>query len=286
MFSKVLIANRGEIAVRIIHTLSRLGIASVAVYSDADVGAPHVRAAGEAVRIGPAPVPQSYLNIERVLDAAVRCGAQALHPGYGFLSENAAFAQASADAGIIFIGPPPSAITSMGDKIRAKETVAAAGVPVVPGAGRHGMPDEEIIAALDGVGFPLLIKPSAGGGGKGMSLVRSAAELPGALAAARRTAEAAFGDDTLLVERFIERPQHIDGCAGLRPWCWRSCGSHNNGLAHPCRFQHDIALNRIERAGIEVRRLQLAKIRRGDNQKEAAGRSGCQLETAIGSGDR
>jgi acetyl-CoA/propionyl-CoA carboxylase biotin carboxyl carrier protein len=210
VFRKVLIANRGEIAVRIIHTLSRLGIASVAVYSDADVGAPHVRAAGEAVRIGPAPVPQSYLNIERVLDAAVRCGAQALHPGYGFLSENAAFAQASADAGIIFIGPPPSAITSMGDKIRAKETVAAAGVPVVPGAGRHGMPDEEIIAALDGVGFPLLIKPSAGGGGKGMSLVRSAAELPAALAAARRTARAAFGDDTLLVERFIERPRHIE----------------------------------------------------------------------------
>jgi acetyl-CoA/propionyl-CoA carboxylase, biotin carboxylase, biotin carboxyl carrier protein len=210
MFDTVLIANRGEIAVRVIRTLRALGIRSVAVYSDADAGARHVREADEAIRIGPAAATESYLNIERVLAAAARTGAQALHPGYGFLSENAAFAQASADAGVVFIGPPPAAIAAMGDKIRAKETVAAAGVPVVPGAGRAGMSDAELIDALGPVGFPLLIKPSAGGGGKGMSLVASAAELPDALAAARRTARSAFGDDTLLVERFVDRPRHIE----------------------------------------------------------------------------
>jgi acetyl-CoA/propionyl-CoA carboxylase biotin carboxyl carrier protein len=210
MFDTVLVANRGEIAVRVIRTLRALGIRSVAVYSDADADARHVHAADEAIRLGPAAAAESYLNASRVLTAAARSGAQALHPGYGFLSENAAFAQATADAGVVFIGPPPSAITSMGDKISAKETVAAAGVPVVPGAGRAGMTDDELIAALNGAGYPLLIKPSAGGGGKGMSLVRSAADLPDALAAARRSAKAAFGDDTLLVERFIERPRHIE----------------------------------------------------------------------------
>jgi acetyl-CoA/propionyl-CoA carboxylase biotin carboxyl carrier protein len=210
MFDTVLVANRGEIAVRVIRTLRALGIRSVAVYSDADSGARHVAEADEAVRLGPAAAAESYLNTGRVLAAAARTGAQALHPGYGFLSENAAFAQAAAEAGVVFIGPPPSAITAMGDKIRAKETVAAAGVPVVPGAGRAGMSDAQLIEALNGVGFPLLIKPSAGGGGKGMSMVRAAAELPDALAAARRTARAAFGDDTLLVERFVERPRHIE----------------------------------------------------------------------------
>ncbi|HEY0933025.1 MAG TPA: biotin carboxylase N-terminal domain-containing protein, partial [Trebonia sp.] len=210
MFDTVLVANRGEIAVRVIRTLRALGIRSVAVYSDADADARHVREADEAVRIGTAVAADSYLNSGHVLDAALRSGAQALHPGYGFLSENAAFAQASADAGIVFIGPSPAAIGAMGDKIRAKETVAAAGVPVVPGAGEAGMTDEQIIAALNGTGFPLLVKPSAGGGGKGMRLVRSAAELPAALAGARREARASFGDDTLLVERFIERPRHIE----------------------------------------------------------------------------
>jgi acetyl-CoA/propionyl-CoA carboxylase biotin carboxyl carrier protein len=210
MFDTVLVANRGEIAVRIIRTLRALGVRSVAVYSDADAGARHVAEADEALRIGPAPAADSYLNIARVVAAATRAGAQALHPGYGFLSENAAFAQAAADAGIVFIGPPPSAIAAMGDKIRAKEKVATAGVPVVPGAGRAGMSDQELIGALRGIGFPLLIKPSAGGGGKGMVLVREAGELPDALAAARRTARSAFGDDTLLVERFVEQPRHIE----------------------------------------------------------------------------
>jgi acetyl-CoA/propionyl-CoA carboxylase biotin carboxyl carrier protein len=210
MFDTVLVANRGEIAVRIIRTLRALGIRSVAVYSDADAAARHVAEADEAVRLGPAAAADSYLNIDRVLSAAARAGAQALHPGYGFLSENAGFAQASADAGVVFIGPPPAAIAAMGDKIRAKETVAAAGVPVVPGAGRPGMSDGDLIAALNGAGYPLLIKPSAGGGGKGMRLVRAAGELPDALAAARREARASFGDDTLLVERFIDRPRHIE----------------------------------------------------------------------------
>jgi acetyl-CoA/propionyl-CoA carboxylase, biotin carboxylase, biotin carboxyl carrier protein len=210
VFSKVLIANRGEIAVRIIRTLDRLGIASVAVYSDADAGAPHVRAAREAVRIGPPPAAASYLNIDAIIAAALATGAEAVHPGYGFLAENAAFARACAAAGLVFVGPPPGAIEAMGDKIAAKATVAAAGVPVVPGTGKPGMSDEELIISLNGPVFPLLVKPSAGGGGKGMRVVNSAGELPAALAAARREAHAAFGDDTLLIERYITRPRHIE----------------------------------------------------------------------------
>jgi 3-methylcrotonyl-CoA carboxylase alpha subunit len=210
LFSSVLVANRGEIAVRVIRTLRALGIRAVAIYSDADAGARHVRDADLAIRVGPALAAGSYLNVDRVLAAARDAGVDAIHPGYGFLSENAGFARACAAAGFVFIGPPPAAIEAMGDKIRAKETVAAAGVPVVPGAGRPGLSDEDLIFALNGAGFPLLVKPSAGGGGKGMRVVRSAAELPAALGAARREARAAFGDDTLLVERYIERPRHIE----------------------------------------------------------------------------
>jgi len=210
MFSSVLVANRGEIAVRVIRTLRALGIRAVAIYSDADAGARHTRDADLAIRVGPAPAAESYLNADRVLAAAALAGVDAVHPGYGFLSENAAFARACAAAGFVFIGPPPAAIDAMGDKIRAKETVAAAGVPVVPGAGRPGLSDQDLIDSLNGAGFPLLVKPSAGGGGKGMRVVRSAAELRAALGAARREARAAFGDDTLLVERYIERPRHIE----------------------------------------------------------------------------
>ena len=210
MFSKVLVANRGEIAVRVIRTLSSLGIASVAVYSDADESAAHVLAAGESVRLGGAAAADSYLNIDRIVAAAVACGAQAVHPGYGFLAENAAFARACAAAGLTFIGPPPEAIEAMGDKIAAKARVAAAGVPVVPGAGAPGLPDEELIGQLNERWFPVLIKPSAGGGGKGMRVVDSPAGLPAALAAARRTAVAAFGDGTLLVERYVPAPRHIE----------------------------------------------------------------------------
>jgi acetyl-CoA/propionyl-CoA carboxylase, biotin carboxylase, biotin carboxyl carrier protein len=210
VFSKVLVANRGEIAVRVIRTLRSLGIASVAVYSDVDESAAHVRDADEAVRIGKAPASESYLNIDRIVAAAVAAGAQAVHPGYGFLAENARFAQACLDAGLVFVGPPPSAILAMGDKIAAKALVSAAGVPVVPGAGAAGMPDEELISGLNETWFPVLIKPSAGGGGKGMRVVSLAAELPDALVAARRTALAAFGDGTLLIERYVPRPRHIE----------------------------------------------------------------------------
>ncbi|MEU3710801.1 biotin carboxylase N-terminal domain-containing protein [Streptomyces catenulae] len=210
MFDTVLVANRGEIAVRVIRTLRALGIRSVAVFSDADAGARHVREADTAVRIGPAPAAESYLSAERLLEAAARTGAQAVHPGYGFLAENAAFAAACADAGLVFLGPSAAAIELMGDKIRAKETVRAAGVPVVPGSSGSGLTDAELAAAAREIGMPVLLKPSAGGGGKGMRLVRDAALLDEEIAAARREARGSFGDDTLLVERWIDRPRHIE----------------------------------------------------------------------------
>ncbi|MFE6819171.1 biotin carboxylase N-terminal domain-containing protein [Streptomyces sp. NPDC057677] len=205
MFDTVLVANRGEIAVRVIRTLRALGVRAVAVYSDADADARHVREADTAVRIGPPPAAESYLSVAALLDAARRTGAQAVHPGYGFLAENAGFAQACADAGLVFIGPPAAAISLMGDKITAKETVKAAGVPVVPGAA-----DPELEAAARELGAPVLLKPSAGGGGKGMRLVRDLSTLTEEIASARREARASFGDDTLLVERWIDRPRHIE----------------------------------------------------------------------------
>ncbi|MFD0134614.1 acetyl-CoA carboxylase biotin carboxylase subunit [Streptomyces sp. NPDC003631] len=210
MFDTVLVANRGEIAVRVIRTLRSLGVRSVAVFSDADADARHVREADTAVRIGPAPAAESYLSVERLLEAAARSGARAVHPGYGFLAENAAFAQACTDAGLVFIGPPARAISLMGDKIRAKETVRAAGVPVVPGSSGSGLTDDELDAAAREIGVPVLLKPSAGGGGKGMRLVREPELLAEEIAAARREARASFGDDTLLVERWIDRPRHIE----------------------------------------------------------------------------
>ncbi|WP_336052382.1 acetyl-CoA carboxylase biotin carboxylase subunit [Streptomyces sp. CA2R101] len=209
-FDTVLIANRGEIAVRVIRTLRALGIRSVAVFSDADADARHVREADTAVRIGPAPAAESYLSVERLLDAAARTGAQAVHPGYGFLAENAAFARACADAGLVFIGPSADAIELMGDKIRAKETVREAGVPVVPGSSGSGLDDGQLAAAAREIGMPVLLKPSAGGGGKGMRLVREEALLADEIASARREARSSFGDDTLLVERWIDRPRHIE----------------------------------------------------------------------------
>jgi acetyl-CoA/propionyl-CoA carboxylase biotin carboxyl carrier protein len=210
VFDTVLIANRGEISVRITRTLRRMGIRSVAVYSDADAGARHVREADVAVRLGPAPARDSYLSIERLLDAAAQTGAPAIHPGYGFLAENTAFARACAQAGLVFIGPPAEAVDVMGDKIRAKQTVSAAGVPVVPGRTDPGMTDADLVAAAEEVGYPVLVKPSAGGGGKGMRLVREAADLPDALVSARREAASSFGDDTLFLERFVLTPRHIE----------------------------------------------------------------------------
>jgi len=210
VFESVLVANRGEIAVRVIRTLHRLGVRAVAVYSDADAGALHVREADVALRIGPALASQSYLSIDRVLEAAAASGAQAVHPGYGFLSENAGFARACADAGLVFVGPPPSAVEIMGDKIRAKQAVVAVGIPVVPGRTELGMSDADLMAAAEQVGYPVLVKPSAGGGGKGMRLVEDPARLAEALAGARREAAASFGDDTLFVERYLRRPRHIE----------------------------------------------------------------------------
>ncbi|MEU2877800.1 acetyl/propionyl/methylcrotonyl-CoA carboxylase subunit alpha [Streptomyces sp. NPDC007070] len=210
MFETVLVANRGEIAVRVIRTLRALGVRSVAVFSDADADARHVREADTAVRIGPPPAAESYLSVERLLEAARLTGAQAVHPGYGFLAENAGFARACEEAGLVFIGPPAGAISLMGDKIRAKETVRAAGVPVVPGSSGSGLSDDQLAEAAREIGMPVLLKPSAGGGGKGMRLVREADRLAEEIAAARREARASFGDDTLLVERWVDTPRHIE----------------------------------------------------------------------------
>jgi acetyl-CoA/propionyl-CoA carboxylase biotin carboxyl carrier protein len=209
-FRRILVANRGEIAVRIIRTLRRLGISSAAVYSDADRHAPHVALADVAVHIGAAPARESYLCIERVIDAARATAAEAVHPGYGFLSEQAAFSRACETAGLVFIGPPAGAIEVMGDKIAAKQAVAAAGVPVVPGRLGRDMDDVALADAAAEVGYPVLLKPAAGGGGKGMRLVGAPGELAEAVTSARREALGAFGDGTLLVERWIERPRHIE----------------------------------------------------------------------------
>ncbi len=210
MFDSVLVANRGEIAVRIISTLRRLGILSIAVYSDEDAFARHVREADRAIRLGPSPARESYLHIDRVLEAALSSGAQAVHPGYGFLSENADFVRACEGAGLVFIGPRAESVEMMGDKIAAKAAVAKAGVLVVPGRAQPGMDDDDLARAAEEIGYPVLVKPSAGGGGKGMRLVYSADALPDALRSARRESAAAFGDDTLFIERYVESPRHLE----------------------------------------------------------------------------
>lgn len=209
LFSKVLIANRGEIAIRIAKTLHDLGIRSVAVYSDADRNAAHVRFADEALRLGAASA-DSYLNPQVVVQAALDSGAEAIHPGYGFLSENVELARACQRAGVTFIGPDEHALEVMGDKIRSKNHVAQAGVPMVEGVSEAGLTDAQLIEATRGMPFPMLIKPSAGGGGKGMHVVESHDQLAGQLETARRVAKAAFGDDTLLIEQLVRSPRHIE----------------------------------------------------------------------------
>jgi acetyl-CoA/propionyl-CoA carboxylase biotin carboxyl carrier protein len=210
MFSRVLIANRGEIAVRVERTLRRLGVESVAVYSDADAGAPHVRGADRAEWIGATPAAESYLDPERILAAARRAGAEAIHPGYGFLSESPDFARACAEAGVVFVGPGPEAMALLGDKVAAKRAAEAAGVPILPGLSGERLGDEEIVEWAGEAELPLLLKAAAGGGGKGMRVVEELGELPEALAAARREARGAFGDDRLLVERYVEASRHIE----------------------------------------------------------------------------
>jgi 3-methylcrotonyl-CoA carboxylase alpha subunit len=209
-FRKLLIANRGEIAVRVIRTARAMGLKTVAVYSEADRGAMHVALADEAVLLGPARARDSYLNIERLIEAARRTGAEAVHPGYGFLSENAEFAQACADAGLVFVGPTPAMMTAMGSKSGSKALMEKAGVPLVPGY--HGEAQDEAVLAkeADRIGFPVLVKASAGGGGRGMRVVNAAAELSAALTSAKREAKAAFGDDRMLIERYVQNPRHIE----------------------------------------------------------------------------
>ncbi|WOJ89064.1 acetyl/propionyl/methylcrotonyl-CoA carboxylase subunit alpha [Methylocapsa polymorpha] len=210
LFSKILIANRGEIACRIIRTARRLGIATVAVYSNADREALHVALADEAIRIGEAPARESYLAGARIIEAARRSGAEAIHPGYGFLSENADFADACAKAELVFIGPPAAAIKAMGDKAQAKALMEKAGVPLAPGY--HGQDQDPRLLAKEAaaVGYPVLIKPSAGGGGKGMKIVARAEYFEAALESARREAAGAFGDDRVLIEKYLERPRHVE----------------------------------------------------------------------------
>ena len=210
MFSRVLVANRGEIAVRVLRTLHALGIEGVAVYSDADVDAPHVRAADLAVRLGPAPAAQSYLRVERVVAAARETGAEAVHPGYGFLSERPELPRACADAGLVFVGPSADAMALLGDKAASKQAAVAAGVPVVPGLHGDALTDGELLDWAGSQRLPLLVKAVAGGGGKGMRVVQTLDQMPEALRAARSEARAAFGDDRLLVEQWIERPRHIE----------------------------------------------------------------------------
>lgn len=210
MIKKLLIANRGEIACRIIRSARALGIRTVAVYSEADVKAMHVRMADSARLIGPASAAQSYLVIEKIIAAAKAEGADAIHPGYGFLSERAAFADACKEAGLIFVGPSADAIRAMGDKARAKALMGKAGVPLTPGYHGEDQSDELMADEAAKIGFPVLVKASAGGGGRGMRIVQAAEELQGAMEAARREAKAAFGDDTLLLERYLSRPRHVE----------------------------------------------------------------------------
>jgi len=210
MFKKVLIANRGEIAARISRACHELGISTVAVYSDADRASLHVRLADEAIHIGPAPSSESYLRIEKIIDAAKRAGAQAIHPGYGFLSENADFADAVENAGLTLIGPPASAMRLMGSKTSARQVAQSAGAPVVPGTTSPLASIEDAQAVADRIGYPVMLKASAGGGGKGMRLVRSCEDIRSALDLAQAEAEASFKDSSVYVEKYIERPRHIE----------------------------------------------------------------------------
>ncbi|GAB3279840.1 acetyl-CoA carboxylase biotin carboxylase subunit [Parahaliea aestuarii] len=222
MFTKLLIANRGEIACRVIKTARRLGIATVAVYSDADRNALHVELADEAMHIGPAPARESYLRAEQVIQAAIETGADAIHPGYGFLSENADFARACQAAGIVFVGPPASAIDAMGSKSAAKQIMEQAGVPLVPGYHGDDQSPDVLKKAADDMEYPVLLKATAGGGGKGMRQVWSAKEFDEALAAAQRESAAAFGDDRMLVEKYLTRPRHVEVQV--------FCDNHGNGV--------------------------------------------------------
>jgi 3-methylcrotonyl-CoA carboxylase alpha subunit len=240
MFQRILIANRGEIAVRVIRACREMGIESVAVYSDADRTSLHTTLADRAVRIGPAAARDSYLSIDAIVDAARASGAQAVHPGYGFLSEDQDLASACEQAGLAFIGPPANVIAGMGSKIVARRLATDAGVPVVPGETPADQSDTSIAAAATAIGFPVLIKPSEGGGGIGMKEVRDAAQLAGAIAQARREATAAFGDGTLYVERLIEAPRHVE---------FQVLADHHGHIVH--LFERECSIQRRHQKVIE-----------------------------------
>jgi len=240
MFSKILIANRGEIAVRVIRACREMGIESVAVYSDADAEALHTTLADHRVRIGPAAAAESYLSVDSIVEAARSSGAQAVHPGYGFLSENPSLPSACQEAGIAFIGPPADVINSMGSKIAARRLAQSAGVPVVPGETPADQSDAAIAAAVRRIGFPVLLKPSEGGGGIGMKTIRDEASLTGAIAQARREATAAFGDGTLYVERLVEKPRHIE---------FQVLSDHHGNVIH--LFERECSIQRRHQKVIE-----------------------------------
>ena len=237
-FKKVLVANRGEIAVRVTRTLHEMGIASVAVFSDADRGALHVRVADEAYNIGPAPAAESYLRVERIIDAAKKAGCDAIHPGYGFLSENPVLPEACARAGIVFIGPPASAMRQMGSKTAARKKMAEAGVPIVPGA--HCETTDEAIAAAKKIGFPVMLKAASGGGGKGMRIVESEGEMASAWERARSEAKKFFGDDTVFLEKAILRPRHVE---------IQVLGDEHGNMVHV--FERDCSIQRRNQKVVE-----------------------------------
>jgi 3-methylcrotonyl-CoA carboxylase alpha subunit len=267
VFDAVLIANRGEIACRIIRTLKRLGIRAVAVYSDADRDALHVGQADEALRIGPAPAAESYLRSDAILEAATRAGAQAVHPGYGFLAENAAFARACRAAGLTFIGPSPEAIEAMGAKDRAKAAAAAADVPLVPGYHGGRQDDADLLEAAHELGFPVLLKAVAGGGGKGMRVVARPDDFAAALEGARREAAAAFGDERMLLERYLEAPRHIEV---------QVFGDHHGHVVH--LFERDCSVQRRHQKVIE----EAPAAALDTDQRAALGAAAVRLAAAIG----
>ncbi|MCA9675897.1 MAG: ATP-grasp domain-containing protein, partial [Myxococcales bacterium] len=264
---KVLIANRGEIALRVMRTCRAMGIATVAVYSDADADMPHVHAADEAVRIGPPPAGESYLAVDKVLGAARLTGADAIHPGYGFLSENAGFAHACAEAGVTFIGPSAMVIGLLGSKRDAKIRAAGAGVPIVPGFNGDEQGIDALAARGRDLGFPLLVKASAGGGGKGMRVVRDAAALPAALESAKREAASAFGDDTLILERYVERPRHVE---------IQILGDHHGNLIH--LWERECSIQRRHQKVIE----EAPSPALDEARRHAMGAAGVAVGKAVG----
>jgi 3-methylcrotonyl-CoA carboxylase alpha subunit len=266
MFDAVLIANRGEIACRIVLTLKRLGIRAIAVYSDVDRDALHVAQADQAIRIGPAPASESYLRASAILEAAQRAGAQAIHPGYGFLAENAAFARACQEAGLTFVGPSPEAIEAMGAKDRAKATAAAADVPLVPGHHGGAQDDASLLEAARGLGFPVLLKAVAGGGGKGMRAVARPDDFAAALEGARREAQGAFGDDRMLLERYLEAPRHIEV---------QVFGDHHGQVVH--LFERDCSVQRRHQKVVE----EAPAPGLSQQQREALGAAAVRLARAI-----